>query len=405
MFILTRRGAPVTIMPQRYRIELFSMHYATSRHFLNQYLTTYVHDHAEVLKSCAYTSADMSYILRISPFHEFRWRLHTVIMIQFVFFAFLNVRASAFQQSETVSLSETRAASLQSRLQDFYDLQVETQTQFTSRFDGTFKDIDKESRKLRFGSLSVITSFTNTKISFNSSSEAQQDQTLAFDLTDFREKTTHTLPPAISALSPSSIYVNTFVKDTSYQSFTEISSPRTQGIGAGASWWWNGGNASASYFNYSLSSSIDGPLYKSTGSGATANISAFSGPIGFYAEVKYCYSEDFTAFSNFVNRGYDAYVSGSYNQRYLPDIVLEGGFGRHEYNGVGWTNDTTYWSATLGFDVSKYIRRPVEVKANPSPRLPTAKLLYRYLNYTDHSVAGAAPIGSQFVGLMFRTGL
>ena len=85
--------------------------------------------------------------------------------------------------------------------------------------------------------------------------------------------------------------------------------------------------------------------------------------------------------------------------------MVEAGFGRHEYNSVGWTNDTTYWSATLGFDVSKYILRLVEVKSNPSPRLPTAKLFYRYLNYTDNSVAGAAPIGSQFVGLMFRAGL
>jgi hypothetical protein len=294
-------------------------------------------------------------------------------------------------------------------------LQVETQSQFTSRFDGTFKDIDKESKKFRFGSLSIITSYTNTKISFKSSSEAQQDQTIAFDLADFRAKSTNTLPSAIWALSPSSIYVNTFVKDSQYQSFTEISPPlRTWGIGAGASWWWNGSSAGVSYFNYSLNSSIDGLLYQSTGSGATANISAFAGPIGFYAEVKYRYSEDFTAFSNVVSRGYDAYVSGSYNQPYLPNIVLEGGFGRHEYNSVGWTNDTTYWSATLGFDVSKYIWRPVDVKSKLSPILPTAKLFYRYLNYTDHSVylnytdhgvAGAAPIGSQFVGLMFRTGL
>jgi hypothetical protein len=343
-------------------------------------------------------------ILRIPPFHQFRWRLHTVVVIQFAFIALLNVRASAFQQSEAAFVPETRATSLQSKLQDFYDLQLETQSQFTSRFDGTFKDVDKESKKLHFGSLSVITSFTNTKISFKSSSEAQQDQTIAFDLTDFREKTTNSLPSAISALSPSSVYVNTFVKDTQYQSVTEITPPRTQGIGAGASWWWNGGNASVSYFNYSNSSS-DGQLYKSTGNGATANISAFAGPIGFYAEVKYCYSEDFTAFSAFVKRGYDAYVSGSYNQHYLPDILLEGGFGRHDYNSVGWASDTSYWSAALGFDVSKYIWRPIEAKSKLSPRLPAAKLFYRYLNYTDHSVAGAAPIGSQFVGLMFRTGL
>src|SRR5262249_25527696 len=321
-------------------------------------------------ESVHHTSVHMSYILRIPPFREFRWELHIVVVIQFVFIALLNVRAYAFQ-SETASVPETRAASLQSKLQDSYDLQSETQSQFTSRFDGTFKEIDKESKKLRVGSLSVITSLTNTKISLQSFGEAQQDQTIAFDLTDFREKTMNTLPSVISALSPSSVYVNTFTKNTPYQSFieisrsrtssteitpprtsfTEISTPRTQGTGAGASWWWNGGNASVSYLNYSSNSNVDGQLYKSTGSGATANISAFAGPIGFYAEVKYCYSEDVTAFSSFVNRGYNAYVSGSYKQPYLPDIVLEAGFGRQEYNSVGWTNDTTYWSAMVGFDV------------------------------------------------------
>jgi hypothetical protein len=352
--------------------------------------------------SARHTNAHMSYVLQILPFHGFHWRLHTVVVGQFVFLALLNVRASAFQQFQTASVPESLAPSLQSKMQDLQSVQAETQSQSTSRFDGTFKDIEKHNTKLRFGSLSVITSFTNTNISFKSNSEAQQDQTVAFDLTDLRERTTKTLPSAISALSPSSVYVNTFVKDTSYQSFTEISPPRSQGIGAGASWWWNGGNASMSYFNYSSNSSVDGQLYKSTGSGVTVNMGASAGPIGFYAEVKYCYSEDFTAFSSFVNRGYDAYVSGSYKQRYLPDILLEGGFGRHEYNSFGWTSDTSYWSATLGFDVSKYIWRPVEAKSKLSPRLPMTKLFY---SYTDHSVVGAAPIGSQFVGLMFRTGL
>ena len=347
----------------------------------------------------------MRHILRIPPLHEFRWQLYGVVVIHLIFFALLNVRASAFQQSETASVPETRAASLQSKLPNSYDLELETQSQFTSRFDGTFKEIDKQSKKLRFGSLSVITSFTSTKLSLKSVGEAQQDQTIAFDLTDFREKT------LISALFPSSVYVNTFTKDTQYQSFTEISPsrtsfmdvspPRTQGIGAGAYWWWNGGNASVSYVNYSSNSNVDGQLYKSTG--AVANISTFAGPIVLYAEVKYCYSENFTAFSTFVDRGYDAYVTGAYNHPYLPNIVLEAGFGRHEYNSVGWTNDTTYMSAIVGFDVSNYIRRVVEV--NPSSRLSTAKVFYRYSNYTDHSVASAAPIGSQFVGLMFRAGL
>jgi hypothetical protein len=331
-----------------------------------------------------------------------------VVVTQFIFFALLNVKASAFQQSETASLPETRAS--QFKPQDSYDLQVETQSSFTSRFDGMFKDVDKETKKVRFGSLSVTTNVENTKISLNPFNEALQDQTIAFDLTDFRGKTAN-IPAAISTLSPSSIYVSTFAKETPYQSLAEISpayqslpeiSPaRTQGIGAGASWWWKGGNGNVSYFNYSSNSSTDGQLYKSTGSGAFANFSASAGPIGFYAQVRYCYSEDLIGFSSSVSRGYDAYVLSSYKQRYLPDITLEGSFGRHQYNSVGWMNDTSYWSGTLGFDVSKYLWGQVDAKS----KLPTAKLFYRYLNYTDHSVVDAAPTGSQFVGLMVRAGL
>src|SRR5262245_42339017 len=103
----------------------------------------------------------MSYILQIPPFHELHRRFHTVVAIQFVFFALLNAEASAFEQSGTASVPGSLAASLQSKLKDFHDLQsaqVETQSQSTSRFDGTFRDIDKESKKLRFESLSIITS-------------------------------------------------------------------------------------------------------------------------------------------------------------------------------------------------------------------------------------------------------
>src|SRR6478752_5916846 len=120
----------------------------------------------------------MRHILRIPPLHEFRWQLYGVVVIHLIFFALLNARASA--QSETASVPETRAASLQSKLPNSYDLELETQSQFTSRFDGTFKEIDKQSKKLRFGSLSVITSFTSTKLSLKSVGEAQQDQTIAF---------------------------------------------------------------------------------------------------------------------------------------------------------------------------------------------------------------------------------
>ena len=164
--------------------------------------------------------------------------------------------------------------------------------------------------------------------------------------------------------------------------------------------------ANLSYSNFTFSNAADGQLYKSSGHSLTANISSYSGPIGFYAELKYQYSEDnFSIFSSSISRGYDAYLSGWYKQRYLPDLLLEGGFGRYEYDSlVSPSDNTTYWYGSLGFDISKYIWHPIETKSEVSSKQLTAKVFYRYLSYTDHSI-GPTPICSQSVGLMFRTGL
>jgi hypothetical protein len=196
--------------------------------------------------------------------------------------------------------------------------------------------------------------------------------------------------------------VNSFVKETPHQTFTETSPPRTKGISAGASWAWNSGNADVSYWNYSLDSSVDGQSYNSAGRGAYASIGAYADAIGFYAGLMYHYAEDFAAFSNTVDRGYDAYLSVYYKPRYLPDIVVDGSFGREEYNSFNYTSDATYWSATLGFDFSKYLWSPVETKSKVSSKLPMAKLFY---GYYSQSIVGAAPTGSHLVGMMFRTGL
>ena len=271
------------------------------------------------------------------------------------------------------------------------DLQADSQSESNSKFDGRFWDIAKESKKVRFGSLSIITSFTNSnKLSWDGpSKETQQDQTIALDLTEFRKSTA----------APSSVYVNSFVKETPYQTLTETSPPRTTGIGAGAYWGWNSGNASVSYSNYY--SSVDGLSYSSGGQSVEASISAYAGAIGVYAGLKYNASEEFSALSNAVGRSYDAYSSVSYKPRYLPDIVFEGGFGRHDYSSFVFTSDVTYRSATLGFDFSKYLWSPVETKS----KLPMAKLFYRYYDQIDHSIVGAAPWRSQLVGMMFRAGL
>jgi hypothetical protein len=325
----------------------------------------------------------------------------------------LSASAVAFDRSAAgVSITESYAESAQlflQRLQDATGLQVEAQSELISKFDARFSAVDmaKESKKLHFGLLSVTTSYTNSKRLFGAGppTETRQDQTIALDLTGLGNQAGVMLPSLIWGLSPSAVYVNSFSKDTPYQTIAE-ETDRTTGISAGASWAWSGGNADVGYWNYSLNSRPIGQPYNSTGRGFDANIGAYVNAIGFYAGFSYHDTEELASLSNAVDRGQDAYASVSYKPaRYLPDIVVTGSFGRYEYNNFvyGITDDATYWSAALGFDFSKFLLSPLETKPL-STKLPTAKLFYKYCQ-TDHTTVGATSVSSQFLGMMFRTPL
>jgi hypothetical protein len=334
-----------------------------------------------------------------------RWRLCSKVVIQVgLALPLLSASAVAFDQSTAGAFIAESYESLRLSLQGLEDSkgpQVESQSESISKFRAKFSvvDMDKESKKLHFGLLSVTTSYTNSKALFGAGppTETQQDQTIALDLTGLRN---------LWSLSPSAVYVNSFVKQTPYQTISFEGTDRTTGISAGASWGWNGGNADVGYWNYSLDSRPTGQPYNSTGRGFDASLGAYVNAIGFYAGYSYSETEDLAAFSNAITRGQDTYASVSYKPaRYLPDIVVTGSFGRYEYNNFvyGITDDATYWSATLGFDFSKFLLSPLETKPL-STKLPTAKLFYKY-GQTDHTTVGATSVSSQFLGMMFRTPL
>jgi hypothetical protein len=313
----------------------------------------------------------------------------------------LSASAVAFDRSASgVSIIESYGESAQLFLQGLQDAngpRVESQFESISKFGATFSAVEmaKESKKVHFGLLSVTTSYTNSKTLFGAGppTETKQDQTITLDLTGARN---------LWSLSPSAVYVNSFAKETPYQTISYEGTDRTTGISAGASWGWNGGNANVSYWNFSLDSRPTGQPYNSTGRGFDASIGADVNTIGFYAGFSYNDTEELASFSNAVARGQDAYVSVSYKPQYLPDIVASGNMGRYQYNNFvyGIADDATYWSATLGFDFSKFLRSPLETKTKP-----TAKLFYKYYSPTDHSTVAATPASSQFLGMMFRAAL
>jgi hypothetical protein len=331
-----------------------------------------------------------------------RWRLRSMVVIQVALaLPLLSASAVAFDRSVAgVSITESYAESTQLFLQSLQDangLRVESQFESISKFGAKFSavDMDKQSKKLHFGLFSITTSYTNSKTLFGAGppTETKQDQTIALDLTGLRN---------LWSLSPSAVYVNSFVKETPYQTISSEGSDRTTGISAGASWGWNGGNANVSYWNYSLDSRPTEQPYNSAGRGFDASIGAYVNMIGVYAGFSYNDTEELATFSNSVARAQDAYVSVSYKPQYLPDIVAGGSIGRYQYNNFvsGIADDATYWSATLGFDFSKFLWSPPETKTKP-----TAKLFYKYYSPTDHSTVAATPASSQFLGMMFRAAL
>ena len=273
--------------------------------------------------------------------------------------------------------------------------QSDSKTESTLKFDDKYKavqDVTKTALSFHLDSLSVITSYTtaNTLAGMGPASETQQGETIAFDLTSFRRNAGEMQPSVIWAFLPSSVYVNTYVKQASSPTILEDLPDRTTGISAGATWTWNGGNAGLGYWNYDLNIDRLGNIYNSTAHGFDATVSGYAQALGFYAKLSYHQSggvastyqtEDLASAWRTIGRVYDAYLSVFYKPQHLPDIVVDGGFGHYEDNSFkyGFADNGNYWNAGFGLDFSKYMSNQAKTS------LLTAKLMYRYTNQTYHS--------------------
>jgi hypothetical protein len=316
----------------------------------------------------------------------------------------LSTSAVAFEQTATGAFtfeSYAEAAQLFLRnLQDANAPKVESQFESNSRFDAKkliASDVDKESNKANFGLLSVTTSFTNLKTLFGAGppTEMRHDQTIALDLTGLQNQT--------GGVSPSSVYLNSFVKQTPYQIISVEGTDRTTGTGAGAYWGWNGGNANLSYWNYSLDSRPVGQPYSSTGRGFDASIGTYWNEIGFYAGFNYSDTKELGSFANAVTLGNNAYLSMSYKPQHLPDMVVTLSTGRYEYNDFmyGFGDAASYRTALVEFDFSKFLLSQFQTSIKVTTRSPSAKLFYKYYTQTDHGSVVVTPASNQFLGMMF----
>jgi len=289
-----------------------------------------------------------------------------------------------------------------------------TSSKSKDEFATANRSSDAAGAKVRFASLSITTSYMNSSqlIGFATPSEARHDQTIGLDLTDLRGRIGESLPPVIWMVAPSGIYATNFVKETSYKTAAEGLPDRTTGIGAGAYWTWDNGNAHVSYWKYDLDSRrVGAASYDSAGRGLDASIGVYKGPVSFYGGVSLRHMEDLAPQSQAIDHSYDAYASLSYKPAYLPDIVVDGGLGRYGYDSraYGITSDATYWSATLGLEFAKFLW-PNESQQRSGPkginsRSLSLKLFYKYYNEADHGIVGATLGDSHLLGMAFRAAL
>jgi hypothetical protein len=352
------------------------------------------------------------------------WRLWPPFVISIALgLPLLNARALAFEQyaignqgSQGKPQTDLRSASTLKSDDNFKAVVDTSMLKFDDKFKAVVETI-KTSQKASFGSLSVTKSYTNsnTRTGVGPAAEGRHDLAIAFDLADFRK--------GAGEMLPSAIWASSFVKQASYYTTpvtTLLEGPpdRTTGSSVGATWAWSSGNVGVTYWNYQFNSLHFGDDYNSVGHGFDATISAYVDTLGFYAKLSYHQggdlsfnqAQDLVSFYRSAARGYDAYLSVFYKPQSLPDIVVDGSFGRYQSNSFGFADDGRYWSATLGFDFSKFLWKPVEIKSSFSKDgilagARSAKLVYRYSNQTYHSFGATTANDNHFLGMILRATL
>jgi hypothetical protein len=269
--------------------------------------------------------------------------------------------------------------------------------------------------KISFGPFSLTASYTvwSGLDGTASPTEARQDHSVAVDLTDVRKRLGEFVPSAVWALAPSGIYVGTFSKETSYDGLGGGEPDQTTGVTAGAYWTWARGNANVSYWSYDLDSRRVGDAsYDSLGRGLDASVGFYGAMLQYYGGISYRHSEDLAPLSRGVDNGYDAYSSVTYKPpAAFPDIVVDGAVGRYDYQSVLYnvSHNSTYWSAAVGLDLSKFLwdsadHKQAAVAKTVHNGLPSLKVFYRYTNETDRGNATETRSDDHLFGMMFRIG-
>ena len=278
--------------------------------------------------------------------------------------------------------------------------------------------------KLRLGSLSLTSAYANAEnlVGVGTPTQVRQEQTIAFDFTDFRKRTGDSLPVAVWTVAPSSVFVSAFTKSNHFKTAMEGPPDETTGFSAGAAWAWDsGGYANVGYWRYRVDSRrTDAASYDSAGRGLDANFGTYWRSLGFDGGLSYRRIDDLAPYSRSIESSYDAYLSASYKLHRLPDVSLTGALGRYDYQSLvdaGAMQDV-YWSATVALDFSKYLNPSSDSAAikrqadddrpgsnrtfkGPSAGTPTLKFLYRYMNDTNQGFVDVKSGSSHLFGILF----
>ena len=284
--------------------------------------------------------------------------------------------------------------------------------------------------KLRLGTVSLTSSYGNYERLSDSATMARQDHTIAWDTSDVRNRLQSAGLALFAPVVPTSLSVTRFDGQRSFRMDEQRPSERTSGYAATAAWNWSSGYGNVSYWDYRLDSErIGTAAYAFAGRGLDIGFGTWRAAWGLYGGASYYRSDDRSLLSRSVAGGYDAYASVTYKLDDLPDLSLTGNFGQYDYEGivVPVSSSGVYWSATIGFDFSKWLRSADGAAANktagtsaaesssgPAPTIsrfnlkspvgdkPSLKVFYRYAAESADETAGGKSSDNHLVGAVLR---
>jgi hypothetical protein len=284
--------------------------------------------------------------------------------------------------------------------------------------------------KVRLGAISLTSSYGNYEraSASNDVTRARQDHTVALDTAYLASNLRAMAPAFLDALIPSSISVTRFDSQTPSKTPTEGLVERTTGYAGNAAWKWDSGYANVSYWNYRLDGEASGASsYAFAGRGVDAGFGVYRDALGVYSGISYYQADDLSPLSHSATGGFDAYALLTYKLNDFPDLSFSGNLGRYDYASFafpGTSSGAHYWSATVGFDFSKWLRpdsaaaQTVATSAegqgspgagtsrfnlkSPVGDKPSVKLFYRYATEPADETTGGQATDSHLFAAALR---